>query len=188
MPTFRPRRRGIAYSEALAATYASAPEGSIPLHTLEFRHPNFMAAGQPVAPRVVNDHTLLRAYLEADAPLNPGEEVTFLPVRFRFTKPRETDSGQSPEMQLSVDNVSRVLIPYLDQAKDSPYPILVTWRPYVLEDLSAPHMDPPITLSLRAVTADMMSVTARAGFADLTNRRFPAQEYNSLQFPGLTAR
>jgi hypothetical protein len=31
-------------------------------------------------------------------------------------------------------------------------------------------------------------MTARAGFTDLTNRRFPASEYTSAKFPGLTVR
>lgn len=188
MTTFRPRRRGIAYSEALAEAYASAPEQAIILHTLEFRHSSFIVNGVPVAPRVVNDHTKLEAYLEPGAPLNGGELVEFLPVRFSFSLPSESESGRSPEMTVTVDNVARILIPYLDLAKDSRDPIYMTWRPYLADDLTTPHMDPPITLTLRGISADMTTVSARAGFADLTNRRFPAQEYTSVDHPGLSAR
>lgn len=187
--SFRPRRRGISYSEALAAAYASAPEAEIILDTLEFRHTSFKdSEGNPVAPRIVNDHEPFLAYLEATAPLNGGEEVTFQPVRFRFARPHESDDGNAPTIQLTIDNVARLLIPYLDQAKDSPDLITVTWRPYLVSDPSTPHMDPVLTLTLTSVTADMSSVSATASFADLVNRRFPAIEYVASKFPGLVAR
>lgn len=187
--TFRARKRGVSYSEALAAAYASAPESEVILDTLEFRHPSFVdSLGNPVAPRVVNDLQSLTATLEAGAPMNPGATVVFQPVSFKFTRPKESESSNSPEITLTVDNVARILIPYLDMAKESTAPIYVTWRPYLLSDLTSPHMDPPLTLSLRAVTADMTTVTATAGFADMVNRRFPASEYTAIKFPGLVAR
>lgn len=186
--SFRPRKRGVSYSEALAAAYASAPESEIILDTLEFRHPSFIVGGVPMAPRVVNDFQPLTAFLESSAPINPGEEVEFKPVHFKFTRPRESDNSNTPEVSLTVDNVARILIPYLDMAKNSMTPILVTWRPYLISDLSGPHMDPPLTLSLKAVSANMTTVNATAGFADLVNRRFPASEYTAVKFPGLVIR
>lgn len=188
MPVYRTPKRGVTYSEALASAYASAPEDEVVLDTLEFRHPSFVDAGQPFAIRVVNDHSDLVATLEDDAPLNDGETVTFKSVYFTFTRPPESDSGSTPEVEISVNNVARHLMPYLDVAKESRVPIEVTWRPYLASDLSAPHMNPPLTLTLRSISCDMMNVTARAGFSDLTNRRFPAIEYTSLKFPGLAAR
>lgn len=188
MPIYRTPKRGVAYSEAIAAAYASAPEAEVLLDTLEFRHATFLDAGLPYAVRVVNDHSDLLAYLEDDAPLNPGEEVTFRACRFALARPSETESGQTPEIEITVDNAARVLVPYLDAAKESRDPIQVTWRPYLPSDLTAPHMSPPLTLSLRSVSLNMSQVIARAGFGNMANRRFPALEYLATKHPGLAAR
>jgi hypothetical protein len=184
MPTFRPRKRGVSYSEALAEAYVSAPETEIILDTLEFRHPSF---GSQI-PRVVNDHIALMATLEAGAPIHGGMLVEFLPVAFRFTRPEESDTSSAPEIMIEVDNVARVLIPYIDLARESTSPIEVTWRPYLVSDLSGPHMDPPLTLTISTISANMTSVQARAGFADLANRRFPRNEYTSKRYRGLSVR
>lgn len=188
MPVMRPPRKGVTYSEALAAAYASAPEDEIVFDTIELLHPSFMDAGVNVSVRAVNDHTPLLATLEATAPMNPGVEVEFKPIGFRFVRPPETESANLPEVELQVDNVSRILVPYLDQAKESRVPITLIWRPYLLSDLSGPHMDPPLQLTLRSIGGDMSTMTARAGFTDLANRRFPASEYTAKKFPGLVAR
>jgi hypothetical protein len=187
--TFRPRKLGVSYSEALAAAYASAPETEILLDTLEFRHPSFVdGGGNPIGLRGVNDHVELYAYLEAGAPLNASEEVLFYPIAFKFSRPSESSASNAPEVQLRVDNAARILIPYLDKARSSRSPVLLTYRQYLASDLSTPHMLPPLTMTLKNVSADMTTVTATAGFADLTNRRFPAVEYSGKKFPGLTVR
>ena len=190
MPSMRPPRRGVSYSDALAAAYASAPTDDILFDTIELLHPTFIDENSSTIPvRVVNDHHELLAYLEDDAPLNGGEEVTFSPCYFTFTRPPEAESSSStPEVELRVDNVSRLLIPYLDRAKESRVPITMIWRPYLLSDLSGPHMNPPLTLSLRNIGGDMTSLVARAGLSDLTNRRFPASDYIGRRFPGLVVR
>jgi hypothetical protein len=188
MPVYRTPKRGVSYSEAISSAYASAPETEVLLDTLEFRHASFVAAGLPYAARVVNDHTNLLAYLEPDAPIDPGAEVTFYATRFLLARPSETDSGSTPEIEITVDNAARVLVPYLDAAKESRDPIQVTWRPYLPSDLTAPHITPPLTLSLRAVSVNMNQVVARAGFGNMTNRRFPALEYLATKHPGLAAR
>lgn len=188
-PAMRPPRRGVSYSEAIARAYVSAPEDEIILDTLEFLHPSFLdSGGQPMGLRVVNDGIALDAFLEASAPLNGGESVKFTNVSFIFRRPSETESGSLPEVEIQVDNVSRILIPYLDQAKNSRVPITMIWRPYLVSDLSGPHMNPPLQLTLRGVGGDMNKMTARAGFTALSNRRFPASEYTSKKFPALVAR
>lgn len=188
-PVMRPPKGGVSYSEALAAAYASAPEDEIILDTLEFNHPLFIDGdGQPMGIRVVNDHLPLMATLEADAPLNAGELVEFRCTQFNFRRPSESDSGSLPEIELQIDNAARVLMPYLDIVKNSRDPIKLIWRPYLVSDLSGPHINPPLTLTIRTVGGDMNSLTARAGFTDLMNRRFPASEYTSKKFPGLAAR
>lgn len=189
MPTFRAPVLGLSHSQAIARAYASAPEDALVLETLEFRHATFVdGEGQPYAIRVVNDHTALLAYLEADAVLNGGEEVRFDPCRFTFEPPAQTESGQAPTIQIVVNNVARQLSPYMAQAKNSRSPLIVTWRPYLPDDLTAPHMSPPLTMSMRDVQVSMNDVQGTGTFIQLINRRFPAKEYTLRKFKNLTVR
>jgi len=61
----------------------------------------------------------------------------------------------------------------------------VTYRPYLSTDLTAPQMDPPLTLTLTQISADNYTVTARARMGDFANRKFPSEEYTATRFPGL---
>lgn len=188
-PPMRTPRLGVSYSEALAAAYATAPEEEVIIDTLEFLHPLFQdETGTQIGIRIVNDHNVLHARLESSAPLNGGQYVDFSPCGFRFVRPEESDSGQVPEVEIQVDNVSRLLIPYVQLAMTNLDPIEVIWRPYCVSDLTGPHMNPVLRLTLHNVSADMYTVKARAGFTDLANRRFPSSEYTSKKFPGLTVR
>lgn len=164
---------------ALKEAYASAPSTDVIMHTLEIRHPDFTA---PI--RVVRDHADFNATLEADAPANPSEQVTFVGMAFDFILP-EVQRSASPEIEISIDNASGELIAYLDAAANSGELIEVTYRPYLYSDTSAPQMDPPLTLVIRQVTADIFRVRARAGYADLANRKFPSQIYDAERFVGL---
>jgi hypothetical protein len=78
------------------------------------------------------------------------------------------------------------IIGYLDAAAQTPDMIEVTYRPYLASDPSGPQMNPPLTLVIRSVTADIFRVKARAGFADLANRKFPNEVYDAERFVGLS--
>lgn len=165
--------------DALAEAYASAPSSEVILHTLEIRHPSFTV---PI--RVVRDFNDFTAYLEADAPADPGAQVTFVAMAFDFSLP-DVEKAVSPEIDISLDNVSGELIGYLDAAAQTPDLIEITYRPYLASDPSGPQMNPPLTLVIRSVSADVFRVRARAGFADLANRKFPNEVYDAERFPGL---
>ncbi|CAB4122145.1 Domain of unknown function DUF1833 [uncultured Caudovirales phage] len=176
---------GSLYSQALREAYASAPSNSIIIHTLEFRHPSFIDdSGANTALRVVRDWVDLTAYLEANAPLNAGKQVTFTAYAFDFQLP-EMSGGAAPEITITIDNVSRLIEQNLERAILSPYPVEVTYRPYLSTDLSGPQMNPPLTMIIKSVETSDLSVMARAGFPDLANKRFPALDYTPTQFPGL---
>lgn len=189
MPVFKPVKKGVRMSEAIAEAYASAPDDVVILHTLEMIHPDFVdSSGSPTSARVVRQLRPITAQLEASAPMNPNTYVEFQGVYFDITLPSEEDSGTTGELQLVIDNAMGVLTPYLDAASDSLTPIKVIYRPYLSNDLEAPHIDPVLTMTLRNISADLFKVTARAGFGDLTNRRFPYALYNRAEHPGLAAR
>ena len=67
-----------------------------------------------------------------------------------------------------------------------PHFIEITYRPYLSNDLEGPQMDPPITLVLTEVEADVQRVTARARMMDIGNKAFPSRTYTAREFPGLT--
>lgn len=165
-------------SEAIKEAYASSP--AIPeIHTLEFRHPNLT---EPI--RIALWNGSFTAYLEADAPANPGEEVTFAGLRFDFKKPKISPDGV-PTMDITVDNVSRVIGDALSDATQSSTPVEMTYREYLGNDLSGPQNDPPITLQVIDATSDLMLVTITCGVESLMNRKFPYDTYTAQRFPGL---
>ncbi len=170
-----------ALSAAIKEAYASAPSDVVVLHTLELRHPTF---DEPI--RVVNDHQDLVATLEATAPENPAEAVTFVRFAFRFTLPDVMSSGM-PEIEIEIDNLAPEIIGYMDAAAQTEELIEVTYRPFLSTDLSAPQMDPPITLVLHDVEATVFTLRGRASFGDFGNRRFPNETYDAERFPGLVA-
>jgi hypothetical protein len=61
----------------------------------------------------------------------------------------------------------------------------VIYREYSAADLSAPQNNPPLSMTITSVSADVFKVTAVAGFPNLMNRRFPSLEYSADLFPGL---
>lgn len=169
----------LSLSDAIQEAYASAPADIVTLHTIEIRHPSF---NQPI--RLVRDKTNLLAYLEDSAPENPGEQVEFIAFAFDLTLPEVQQAG-SPEVEITIDNVTGEIVGYLDQASQSTSLIEVTYRPYLTSDLSTPQMDPPLTLVVRSISADVFRVKARAGYGDLSNRKFPNVIYDTENFPGL---
>ena len=175
-----------ALSEALREAYASAPSNVVILHTLEIRHPDFKDdADNTTAIRVVRDQQDLLARLEASAPINAGQQVRFVAMGFELDLP-PVDTMPVPEITVTLDNVSREIVRHLDAAAESQAVIEITYRPYLSNDLEGPQMDPPITLVLTEVEADVQRVTARARMMDIGNKAFPSRSYTAREFPGLT--
>ncbi|MBF0453621.1 MAG: DUF1833 family protein [Magnetococcales bacterium] len=173
-------------SDAIKEAYASAPADIVILHTLELRHPTFVDdLGAPTSIWVVRDHADLTARLEASAPVNGGEIVTFIALSFDLDLP-PVDTVPVPEISITLDNVDRAIIEALDGAATSQDKIEVTYRPYLSTDLDGPQMDPPLTLVLTEAHADVMTVTARARMMDIGSKAFPAESYTATRFPGLT--
>lgn len=186
-----------ALSQALAEAYASAPTEDVILHTLELNHPSFT---QPL--RVVNNHQDFEAILvnddilleddsfllteAGDGIIAQATSVTFAAFSFRFKLPDVQKTGM-PEIEIEIDNVSREILAYIDQAANSADLIEVIYRPYLASDPTTPQMDPPIVLTMHDVDADIFAIRGRASFGDYGNRRFPNQWYDAQRFPGLIA-
>lgn len=169
-------------SAALAEAYASCPSTVAELATVEIYHPTW-----PTPVRLVRDRVDLTATLEPGAPNNPGAAVVFTAFPFDFTLPKRGEGRQ--ELRLVIENASRLLmdaIESLDLSVDQP--VRAIYRPYLSTDLSAPHMNPPLKLAVRAISITLQQVTLSCGYADFANRKFPRRVYRVEEFPGLESR
>lgn len=166
-------------SQAIAEAYASAPSDEVILHTLEIRHPSFT---QPI--RVVRDNQDLLAGLEATAPVDAGQWVTFVAFAFDFVPP-PSGTQTLPEVTIAVDNVSQEIGRALEGAIDSAVPIQITYRPYLSSNPALPEMNPPLHLTVLSGQLNALRATLRAGFVDFVNRKFPSEMYTAARFPGL---
>lgn len=165
--------------QAIKEAYAAAPSSALVLHTLELRHLAFTA---PI--RVVLDHADLLAYLEGTAPENAGQQVTFVSMNFRFSKP-EVSEASGPELTIEIDNVTAEIEENIAAANMSTGAIAVTYRVYLDSDLSGPQNDPPMHMEIKTIKANDLQVEARASFGNFANRRFPREIYTVQRFPAL---
>lgn len=167
---------------AIREAYASAPSDSIIYHTLEIWHPNFSV---PI--RVVRDRADLTAKLEASAPRNAGTLQTFVGFAFDIVPPDATFSAV-PQCTIEMDNVSREILSQIEASLGSQEPITVIYRAFLSSNLAVgPENDPPLTLTVLAISATVFRLRATCGFGDLANKRFPSKDYTAAVFPGLIA-
>lgn len=143
-------------SLAIREHEASLPAGEVELVTLEFRHP---ALSEPV--RVVNDRVAHQLTLEATAPANPGETVTFQRSGFQLTWPA-TKRDRSPEIELEAMNANAALERVLDLTMASDAAVELTVRSYLSTDLTGPAAIVE-GLEIRESLATDRAVRARAG-------------------------
>lgn len=173
-------------SQALKEAYASAPADVILLHTLELRHPSFIDDnGNPTAIRVVRDNVNHICTIEDSSPLDAGKMVEFIAMGFDLELP-PVEAIPVPEIMLTLDNVSTEIIQYLDRAVETQDMIEMTYRPYLSNDLSCPQMNPPITLVITDIIANISKITATARMMDIGNKSFPAENYTIKKYPGLS--
>jgi hypothetical protein len=155
-------------SQAIKEAYASAPVQDIIYHTLEIDHADFT---QPV--RVVHGWDSITA-----------GGVDWVAMPFELTLPEVSSIGP-PTLQIRLDNVGRELMSGLESAAESSTPISITYRAFLLSDLSSAMNNPPMELTLTGVTATATTITATATLADFANRKFPRAVYRDDDFPGL---
>lgn len=171
--------------QAIKEAYATAPSNDVILHTLEIRHPAFVDSnGAATSIRVVQDYADLTAKLELSAPLNPGQNVTFISFAFDVTLPEVADTA-TPQIVITLDNVSADIETNIAAATASGVPAEITYRAFLSSDLTGPQNDPPLTLTVMGIQADDFKVVATCGFSDPANKAFPAENYTFKRFPGL---
>lgn len=168
-----------ALSQAIKEAYAAAPNSEVVYHTLEIYHPSFAT---PI--RVVRDFVDISAKLESTAPRDASTYQTFIGYAFDIMPPEVSSTGV-PQLQITIDNVSRDIMAGLEAAVTTSTPITVIYRMYLASDLTGPQNNPPMALTIISMQADVFKVTATATFGDLVNKRFPNNLYTIETFPGL---
>lgn len=176
-------------TDALAEAAALAPSDEVIRHTLEIRHPDFVDdAGHPDSLWITADTEGFSAPIEADAPVRPGETVTFTALAFTFAL-MPIEAGTTPEIEITVDGVNRAVVQHLDRAMESGQPIVVAYRPYLDTALGdGPQMDPVPTFELVDVTVGLSSVVLKARTGIDLRGAFPVRRYTITDFPGLAGR
>lgn len=182
MPTYQTPLHGVSFSEALAEAAAIAPLNRVILSCFELWHPSLTS---PV--RIVNDYAPFTATLEADAPRNGDEEVEFLACPVTVTRPDESDASATPEITLTVANVSGIWSDALRKARGSPELWEITERLYASDDPSGPAILPPTTLTLTHTSISGSMVQLTASFGDSVNTSVPRATFKIEDYPGLGA-
>ncbi|WP_074132166.1 DUF1833 family protein [Bradyrhizobium sp. NAS96.2] len=169
------------HNEALLEAYASCPPSARIYYTLELWQSSFDQPARVVA-NVGND---MAFGLEAGAPRNAGETVTFIACPFDAGYPEQKE-GQPPSTTIKIDNVNRELVPKIRAAQGTREYIQVLYREYLGSDLTEPAYG-PIEFELRSVQMVGASLTGTVMVKNLQNKRFPrlTKNYDYVQFPSL---
>jgi len=132
----------------------------------------------------VLDHVDHTCTLEDGAPADSGTAVLFIGYAFDIVL-ETVDAGAAPEVVITIDNVSMEIEDSINAALATTDKVQVTYRPYLSNDLTAPQMNPPMTLTITSISADQFRLTARAQLGDYANKAFPGESYTATRFPGL---
>jgi len=111
-------------------------------------------------------------------------EVEMEPVPIKMSFPGQSSQG-AQELMFAIGNVDQRIGKWINAIKKYEAPVIVRYRPYLENDLTAPAMDPPMKLEVSDVTRNSLQVTARAGVADIINLVFLRELYSRRRFPSL---
>lgn len=177
----------IPQTDALKEAYAVAPSNVVILETIELRHPAFLdESNNVIALRFVNDFQDLTATLEATAPMNPGQAVVFTRFAFEPELPDVNNSGPV-QLKLRICNATKEILQYAREAAKTPSKLYVTYRIYLNTDTSQPHSRPYTFVGSSVETPDIATVQLVCSLPNLSNKKFPAENYTARRYPGLVA-
>jgi hypothetical protein len=159
--------------DAIKEAYASAPVNRIIINTIEIRQTG-----------VQDPIYIAQSHREIIANDENGIPRTFSPVGFQFSLPPSNEEGFR-SLNIAIDNIGRQVSDFVKAAKSEPVPVEAVYRPYLSDDLTVPQMIPPLVLFLKDIQVTNHSVTGRATFMDIVNKKFPWALYNRARFPAL---
>ena len=157
----------------LDIVYSSAPAAEVLIPTLEITHPT---AFDPI--RICAGFDDITAGTEES-----GTDVTFYAAGIDISLPDMDTSGQQV-LNFAIDNVTGVAQSAIDAAIAAGGEVTVTYRAYLLSDLSAP-CDVPLVLTMVGGSIKGSVVQIQAAYFDLLNTAWPRDRYTLLFSPGL---
>ncbi|WP_018261882.1 DUF1833 family protein [Methylobacterium sp. WSM2598] len=152
------------------------------LPTLEFLHSTFVENGAPAPIRAVQNTEDMAFTLEAEAPLNSGETVTFKGIPFGVEYPRIDKLGV--EAPIWLDNVNREVGRFLEPAARLNEPVVCIFRGYLLSDPTTVGHG-PFRLQLRSVRRRGARLEGSLVISDPTKLRVMREIYDQIRFPAL---
>jgi hypothetical protein len=164
---------------------ASVPASVRVYFTLELQHPGFVdEAMSPIPIRCVTGmFEDMQFGIEEGAVFNAGEMATFTAIPFYADFP-EFAEGKVPETRITVDNVSRELVPHIERAIQVRADLIAIYREYRSDDLSAPCFG-PVEFTVRNITMSGTRIDGMASIDNLANKKFPTRVYTTREYPGL---
>ena len=161
-------------TEELKRVYASAPQDTRFIDTLELRHSHFQQVYY-----LTNDYQAWTFSLES------GELAQFLAIPFSIVPPGQDGRGQQ-DLQIVIENVGREVMAPIETASNWPAEsIQCIYRTYLDRPNSLPQNDPPLDLRLTDIVVGLESIVATGTRADTLNRAFPSAVYRASTYPGL---
>jgi len=172
------------FTAAWEEAEATAPPGVVIYYTIELQHPAFLQDAVEVPIRCVTDVADDTSFgIEAGATFNAEEMALFQAIPFFAERP-EFAEGRTPECEVTIDNAAREIVEYLEAAVQVKADLVVLYREYRSDDLTAPCYG-PVEFVMRKVSVTGARVTGKARLDDLANRRFPNKVYSIDEFAGL---
>lgn len=144
------------------------------LETLQIYHPSWFGGSF----WLVNDSVNWTFQLEG------GGSQAFIAFPFELTLPQRDTSGNQ-ELGITLCNIGKELMPWIEAAINNPVPIEVYLRIYIDITNSQPQNDPPLHLSISELSVTKETVTGTASRYDVVNSPFPSRIYTVREFPGL---
>lgn len=173
-------RRGVTLSEAVQEAAAIAPITRAMLYAYELWHPSLSA---PI--RFVNDVQDLVAKLEATAPRDANQNVTFIACPLQLRRPEESDTAASPTVELARPDVGSILKTGLDEARGSTEPWILIERLYASDVLTAPALLPPMTFDVTSAELSAAAGKLTAKYDDEIEDPIPRLTFKASEYPGL---
>jgi hypothetical protein len=164
---------------------ASVPASVKVCFTLELQHPGFVdETMSPIPIRCVTGvFEDMQFGIEDGAMFNGGEMAPFTAIPFYADFP-EFAEGKVPETRITVDNVSRELVPHIERAVGLRADLIAIYREYRSDDLSAPCYG-PVEFIVRNITMSGTRIEGTASIDNLANKKFPTRVYTTREYPGL---
>lgn len=171
------------FDEAWAEAAASNRRNAGRLVTLEFLHPGIVAEGVMVPVRAIAARRARQLRLEADAPVDGGELVTFEPLGFTTSMPVRAANG-AVTCRISISNIGGRIWPYIEEAVEVQADATLILRQYFRNDPDTIVFG-PIPFVVTGVTMANGTVEGECSIDTNADVMVPSLKYTADRFNNL---